>query len=153
VCAMLFTEYVNDPNIDMAKVLKMIMLHDTIEIYSGDTFAYDTVGKETQSEREQEAAEKLFSLLPKDQKCEFHLLWREFEEMQTSEAKYARLVDSFMPLYHNYMTEGQRWKEFGVRKSQVLKRANYIRMGSEVIWEYACDLINESVDKGYLQDD
>ncbi len=152
VCAMLFQEYANDKNLDMCKVLKMIMLHDVIEIYSGDTFAYDTAGRATQAEREKAAADKLFALLPPDQGKEFRALWDEFEEYSTPESKYARLVDTFMPIYHNYITQGLMWQKMGVTKSKVLERNKHIKAGSEVIWNYVCEIVDDAVAKGYLKD-
>lgn len=150
ICAMLFQEYANDKNIDMLKTLKMIMLHDTIEIYSGDTFAYDMVGRATQAEREQKAADKLFSALPEDQSAEFRSLWNEFEEYVTAEAKYAHLADTFMPIYHNYTTKGVKWKELGVSKDMVLNRNSHIQAGSAEIWEYVKNIIEDAAEKGYL---
>jgi len=153
VCAMLFQEYANDKNLDMCKVLKMIMLHDVVEIYAGDTFAYDPVGTETQAEREALAADKLFALLPDDQKKEFRAIWDEFVEYATPESKYAHLVDTFMPIYHNYITQGLKWRELGVTKSKVLNRNSHIKAGSEEIWNFVCEIVDDAVAKGYLRDD
>lgn len=152
VCAMLFHEYANDKKLDMCKTLKMIMLHDIIEIYSGDTFAYDPKRRETQAEREKLAADKLFELLPIDQNNEFRALWDEFEEYITPESKYAHLVDTFMPIYHNYITQGLKWRELGVTKSKVLSRNKHIKAGSEVIWDFVCEIVDDAVAKGYLED-
>jgi putative hydrolase of HD superfamily len=153
VCAMLFLEYADDKSIDMLKVLKMIMLHDTVEIYAGDTFAYDAEAKETQKDRETAAAEKLFGLLPPDQNEEFKALWLEFEDHKTAEAKYARLVDTFMPIYHNYVTQGQKWRELGVTKEKVLARNEpRIRDASADIWDYIQSSVADAADKGYLPD-
>ena len=152
VCAILFQEYANEKNINMCKTLKMILIHDIIEIYSGDTFAYDPIGRETQAEREKLAADKLFALLPTDQNNEFRALWDEFEEYSTPESKYAHLVDTFMPIYHNYMTQGLKWRELGVTKTKVLQRNQHIRAGSEVIWNFVCEIVDDAVTKGYLQD-
>lgn len=114
VCAMLFSEYANEKNLDMLKVLKMIMIHDVVEIDAGDIFAYDDKGHLNKVEREQKAAQRIFGLLPDDQKEEFTNLWDEFEEYQTSEAQYAHLVDTFMPIYHNYSTKGLQWQRLNV---------------------------------------
>jgi len=152
VCAMLFQEYANDRNIDMCKILKMIMLHDIVEIYSGDTFAYDPIGRKTQAEREKLAADKLFAILPIDQNNEFRAIWDEFEKYATPESKYAHLVDTFMPIYHNYMTQGLKWQELGVTKTKVINRNQHIKAGSEVIWNFVCEIVDDAVAKGYLQD-
>lgn len=108
ICAMLFQEYLNEPANNMSRLLQMIMLHDIIEIYSGDTFAYGSVELiSTKKERESAAADRLFSILPEDQAKMFRSLWDEFEEYVTPESKYANLVDNFMPVYHNYITKGK----------------------------------------------
>ena len=151
VCAMLFREYVDAEQIDMFKTLKMILLHDVIEIYAGDTFAYDAVGKTTQAQREYEAADRLFALLPDDQNAEFRALWDEFDAQATDEAKYAHLVDAFMPLLHNYTTEGLKWRELGVKKDMVLERNEIkIEPSSAEIWRYVQNMIEDAVAKGYL---
>lgn len=108
--------------------------------------------RETQKERERLAADKLFALLPTDQNNEFRVLWNEFEEYVTPESKYAHLVDTFMPIYHNYMTQGLKWQELGVTKTKVLQRNQHIRLGSEVIWNFICEIVDDAVAKGYLQD-
>ena len=149
ICAMLFTEYLNEPINDMERLLKMIMLHDVIEIYSGDTFAYgNTAELSSQKDRELSAADKIFSLLPEEQAKEFRSLWDEFEDNITPESKCARLV--FMPVYHNYMTNGQKWLELGVTKDKVLKRCNWIKQGSDELYIFICDIIDDAVKKGYL---
>jgi putative hydrolase of HD superfamily len=150
ICAMLFCEYANDKNIDMSKLLQMIMIHDVIEIYSGDTFAYDEIARLDQNERENRAADKLFSLLPDDQEKIFRNLWNEFEAYETVEAKYAHLVDTFMPIYHNYITKGVKWKELGVTKEKVLSRNKHIQNSSTEIWNFVCWIMDDAVKKGYL---
>jgi putative hydrolase of HD superfamily len=128
VCAMLFTEYLNEPINDMKRLLQMIILHDVIEIYAGDTFAYGTIAElSTQKARELSAADKIFSFLPEEQAREFRSLWDEFESSTTPESKCARLVDTFMPVYHNYMTKGQKWLELGATKEKVLARCKWIK--------------------------
>ena len=151
VCAMLFIEYLNEPINDMGRLLKMIMLHDVIEIYSGDTFAYGNIAElSSQKDRELAAADKLFSLLPEEQTREFRSLWDEFEASDTPEAKCARLVDTFMPVYHNYITKGQKWLELGVTKEKVLVRCKWIKNSSDELYNFICGIINDAVEKGYL---
>lgn len=151
ICAMLFAEYLNNPITDWGKLMRMILLHDVIEIYSGDTFAY---GSEevlsTQSEREKMAADKLFSLLPEDQANEFRALWDEFEDGVSPESNCAHLVDTFMPIYHNYSTGGQKWRELGVTKDKVLRKVEFMKACSIDIYEYVCKIIEDAVNKGYL---
>ena len=152
VAAMLFAEYANEP-VNMLRVLRMALLHDAIEIYSGDTYVYDAPALATQQQRERQAAEQLFGLLPKDQKEEFLTLWEEFEQNRTPEAKFARAMDCFMPMYHNYVTQGKKWKEHGVKHSQVLARAQkYICPGSQALWELEKKMLEDAVRKGYLRE-
>jgi len=151
ICAMLFTEYLDEPVRDMARLLRMILLHDVVEIYAGDTFAYgDAAALNSQHDREQAAAAALFSLLPEDQAREFHALWNEFEACATPEAKCARLADTFMPVYHNYMTQGRKWRELGATQDKVLARCAHIKNGSEELYRFICEMIEDAVEKGYL---
>ena len=153
ICAMLFTEYLNEPVNDMGRLLKMIMLHDVIEIYAGDTFAYGSIAElSSKIDREKAAADKLFAILPADQAKEFRSLWDEFENDVTPESKCAHLVDVFMPVYHNYITKGQKWHEFGVTKDKVLARCEYIKSGSDKIHDFICGVIDDAVQNGYLSE-
>ena len=151
VCAMLFTEYLNEPLTDMVRFFKMVLIHDAVEIYAGDTFAFASADElSSQHDRELVAADKLFPILPEDQANEFRSLWDEFEEQITPEAKCARMVDTFMPVYHNYMTKGAKWRELGATKEKVLKRCENIRNGSDVLYDFICKIIEDAVEKGYL---
>ena len=151
ICAMLFTEYLNEPINDMARLLKMIMLHDLIEIYAGDTFAYGSIAElSSQKDRELAAADRIFALLPEEQAREFRSLWDEFEANTTPESKCARLADTFMPVYHNYMTKGQKWRELGATKDKVLTRCKWIKQGSDELYNFIYTLIEDAVQKGYL---
>jgi len=151
VCALLFQEYLDDPKIDMLKVLKLVLVHDVVDIYAGDTYAYDMAGHETQALRERQAADRLFALLPADQEREFRSLWDEFEEHTTNEAKYAHLLDAFMPLLHNYLTNGAKWQELGATRDKVLQRCrDKVKPCSSEIWNYLNNMIEDAVKKGYL---
>ena len=151
ICAMTFLEYLNEPVNDVGRLLKIIMLHDVIEIYAGDTFAYANIAVlSSQKDREADAADKIFALLPDDQAIEFRLLWEEFEACVTPEAKCARLADTFMPVYHNYLTKGKKWREFGVTKAKVMKRCEQIKNGSDELYDFICGIIDESIKNGYL---
>lgn len=150
VCAVMFSEYSNTCEIDLLKVLKMVLLHDIVEIDAGDTFAYDAKGQGDKKEREIKAAQRLFGLLPKDQGEEFLLLWQEFDDMETPEARFASAIDRFMPIYHNYITKGIKWQEFKITRSMVLERNKSIEMGSKKLWEYVKLIVDDAVDKGYL---
>ena len=150
VCAILFVEYSNEKDLNILKALKMIMIHDIVEIDAGDTFAYDEIGHMDKAEREQKAAKRIFGLLPDDQREEFADLWNEFEEYETAESKYAHLVDTFMPIYHNYKTKGLQWQRLNVTSDKVLTRNRHIQRGSEEIWEYVQGIVKDAVEKGYL---
>lgn len=139
--------------IDTLRVLKMLLVHDIVEIDSGDTYIYDVAGNETKAVREQEAAQRIFGLLPKDQSAELQALWQEFEARETLEAKFAAALDRLMPLLHNYHTQGRSWREHGITKEQVLRLNRHIAADSQSLWDYAEALINDAAAKGYLGND
>ncbi|MFU0799427.1 MAG: HD domain-containing protein [Xylanivirga thermophila] len=151
IMAMLLGEYVDDKDMDFCRVIKMVLVHDLVEIYAGDTFCYDEKAGLDKSEREIRSARKLFGMLPEDQCDEFMELWREFEERSTPEARFGAALDRLQPLYHNYMTKGYTWREHDVDYSKVIERNKYIKDSSEVLWEYAQRMIDDSVEKGYLK--
>lgn len=140
----------SDKPIDVLKVLKMVLIHDIVEIDAGDTFIYDTVKNHTNSEQELMAAKRIFGLLPQEQADEFIAIWQEFEGGITDEAKFAKSMDRFEPLLQNTSNNGGTWKEFNVPYQKVYDKKKAIKEGSTVIWTYAEQLINESVEKGIL---
>ncbi len=148
--AIVFAEYAAEKTIGLARVIKMVLIHDLVEIDAGDTYLYDEEAGRDKAEREQKAAERIFALLPDDQKQEFHALWEEFEVRHTPEAKFAAALDRFQPLLHNYYTQGESWKQHGVSQKQVLPRVQHMQEGAPDFWEYAQQLIQDSVEKGYL---
>lgn len=153
IMTLLLNEYSNE-KIDVMKTMTMLLIHDLVEVYAGDTYAYDEEGKKTQAEREAKAAEKLYGLLPEDQGEYLKSVWLEFEAQETAEAKFARTMDCFQPLILNDATDGKSWKEHGVRKSQVMGRNKSTHAGSEEIWEYAREhLIDKNVANGNITDD
>ena len=133
---MVLSEYANE-DIDVLKTMKIVLIHDLIEIYAGDTYAYDSKGNESKRGRELEAADRLFSILPKDQAEEFRALWDEFEENITPEARFANTMDKIQPLMLNNASEGRSWEEHGVHASQVYGRNEKTHLGSEELWKYA----------------
>ena len=147
----LLKEYANE-EFDVTKAMMMALIHDIVEIDAGDTYAYDTAGLQTQKEREELAAERIFGMLPEDQKTELKALFEEFEACETSEAKFARAMDNFQPLLLNNSNNGRDWKEHGVCKSKVMGRHKNTRFGSEVIGEYSEQIIEENVKKGNIRD-
>jgi len=148
----LLKEYSNE-EIDIAKAMMMALIHDIVEIDAGDTYAYDTKGLETQKEREQRAAQRIFGLLPNDQKSEFRALFEEFEAGESAEARFVKAMDNFQPLLLNNSNGGADWREHKVTKSKVVGRQQTSRLGSEKIWEYTEELINENVKKGNILDE
>ena len=148
----LLADYANE-EIDVLKTMKMILLHDVIEIDAGDTYAYDAAGNETKRERELAAADRIFGLLPEGQGSECRGLWDEFEAMETPEAKFANMLDKIQPLLLNDASDGRSWREHGVKKSQVLARNARVHEGSEELWRYARGLIERNVAKGNLRDE
>ncbi|NWL88978.1 MULTISPECIES: HD domain-containing protein [unclassified Paenibacillus] len=149
--AMVLLEHTPEPP-NLAKVLNMLLIHDIVEIDAGDTFAYDAAGHEDKQEREMKAAERIFGLLPEDQKQELIALWLEFEQRQSQEAKYAVAIDRIQPLLHNYYTGGLSWRKHGVRSSQVLERISDVADIAPSLYELVTGLIRDAVQKGYLQE-
>lgn len=148
--AMMLCEHANEPDLNVMRVIRMVLIHDIVEIDAGDTMLYDLVGREDKEVREQAAADRIFDLLPEDQQDEIRQLWDEFEERETSEALFATALDRLHPLLHNYYTEGATWKKYGITSSQVMEANAHIADGSEILWEFAEELIRSSVAKGYL---
>ena len=136
VMAILMSEYANE-EIDLLHTLSIILVHDLVEIYAGDTYAYDTKGNEDKREREIAAADKLFALLPDDQRDKFRALWDEYEEGVTPEAKFAASMDRIQPLMLNNASGGRSWEEHEVKASQVYGRNAKTAEGSEALWKYA----------------
>ncbi|WP_297955698.1 HD domain-containing protein [uncultured Ruminococcus sp.] len=150
VTAFLFAEYANKA-LDINKVVKMLLLHDVVEIDAGDTYCYDAAGNSTKSEREEKAAERLFGLLPDDQKKEFYGLWREFEDSRTDEARFAAMIDRIQPLLLNYTKDGISWKEHDVYKDQVLGRNTDYFKESDELANLITTVINDAAEKGWLK--
>ena len=147
---LVLAEHANEPNLDVTRVLKMLLIHDLVEIDAGDTFAYDTARMADQHEREARAADRLFGLLPADQGAEFRTLWDEFEARATPEAKFAAACDRFQPMLLNCQTEGAAWRRHGVTSDRVLARNRHIADGASPVWEYAAEMIEAAVAQGHL---
>lgn len=138
-------------DIDLLRVVKMLLIHDIVEIDAGDTFIYDAQKNHTNTDEERLAANRIFGLLPEGQATELIAIWEEFEEGQTHEAKFARAMDRLEPLLQNTSNNGGTWAEFGVSYEKVYAKKQVIQQGSESIWQYAEQLINDSVEKGILK--
>lgn len=147
--AFLLVEHANE-EVDVLRVIKMILIHDLVEIDAGDTYAYDEVGNQTKKVREEAAAERIFGMLPGDQEQELRELWEEFEENETPEALYAHVMDNFQPLALNDSNGGWDWKERGIKKSQILKRNEKTTDGSKAIWECMELMIDKNVKNGSI---
>ena len=141
----------SDVPIDVLKVLKMVLIHDIVEIDAGDTFIYDTKKNHTNTNEERNAANRIFGMLPKEQAEELISIWEEFESGETDEAKFAKSMDRFEPLLQNVSNNGGTWTEFGVNYDKVFEKKKDIKEGSSSLWSYAENLINESVEKGILK--
>ena len=151
IMAYLLREYANE-EVDITKVMLMCLIHDIVEIDAGDTYAYDSEGLATQKEREDRAKERIFSLLPEDQKNELISLFDEFEAYETPESKFAHSMDNFQPLILNNSNEGGDWKEHDVTAAKVYGRQSKTRLGSEKIYEITDQLIQENIRKGNLKE-
>ncbi|MEE1113657.1 MAG: HD domain-containing protein [Eubacterium sp.] len=149
IMAWLLSEYA-EKQIDVAKVMLMVLIHDIVEIDAGDTYAYDAAGKATERERESAAADRIFGLLPEDQGQTLRALWEEFDAYETPEARFAHVCDNFQPLLLNDSNDGGDWKEHGVYRSQVEKRNEKTHTGSEKIWEYMRTILDRNVERGSL---
>jgi putative hydrolase of HD superfamily len=148
--AFILSEHANE-EINILKVIKMVIIHDLVEIDAGDTYAYDEKGNEGKYEREKIAATRIFNILPKDQANELINLWEEFEKKETIESKYAAALDRVQPIILNYISDGKAWIDHGIHKNQVIKRNMHTEEGSKMIWEYIQHIIDRAVDKKYLK--
>ncbi|WP_118974199.1 HD domain-containing protein [Taibaiella koreensis] len=142
--------HANEP-VDVLKVLKMVLIHDIVEIDAGDTFIYDTQKAHENTDEERLAATRIFGILPDDQAQELIAIWEEFEAGETAEARFARSMDRLEPLLQNVSNDGGTWKEFDVDYRKVYEKKEKIRNGSAVLWNYAHGLIEDSVARGILK--
>lgn len=149
--ALVFANYSNE-QIDILKVLKMILIHDIVEIDAGDTFLFDTQKSHDNTEEELEAAKRIFGLLPKEQAEEFIGIWEEFEAFETPEAKFARTIDHFEPILQNDTNDGGTWREFNVPYDTVVKKKNKMNEGASELWKYALGIIDDNKEKGIIKE-
>ena len=139
------------PGTDIARVITMLLVHDIVEIDAGDAFVYDEEARALQPERERSAADRLYGLLPPSQGRSLRALWEEFEARQTPEARFAAALDRLQPLLLNFHTQGKAWRAHGVTSAQVLQVNAHIAQGSQTLWTFAQELINEAVRLEYLK--
>ena len=147
--ALVLAEHANEP-VDLLRTLKLVLVHDIVEVDAGDTYAYDTEGHEDKVERERLAASRIFGLLPVDQAAELSNLWEEFEEQYTPEARFALALDRLMPLLHNYHTGGVTWRENGVTRAQVEERMAPVALGSQALAEAVVAVVERATANGLL---
>lgn len=150
--ALVLVEYA-PAEVDLLRVLKMLLIHDIIEIEAGDTFAFDVAGNVDKAAREQLAADRLFGLLPPDLQAELQGFWAEFERISTPEARFANALDRLQPLLHNYHTQGGTWRRFGITRTQVVERMRPIESGIPQLWPYVLGVIADSCAAGYILPD
>lgn len=149
--AMVLAEYANEA-VNLGKVIRMVLVHDLVEIDAGDTYCYDVEGARDKVQREEKAADRIFGLLPPEQSRELRQLWEEFELGETPEARFAGAVDRFQPVLFNLRTAGRSWEENGICRKQVDGRVAPIALGSIVLWHYITRLLDEAVAQGILKE-
>ena len=148
--AMVLAEYIDEP-VDVGRTIRLVLVHDIIEIDAGDTFAYDLSGYADKAEREERAAGRIFGLLPGDQAAEFRALWDEFEAGRTAEARFANALDRLMPLLHNYLNEGGVWRENGIGADKVRQRMAPVEQVSAELGELVESFVQAAVEHGYIE--
>ena len=149
--AMTLFEYAGFDGVDLNRVIRMAILHDLVEIYAGDTFAYDAKGNEDKEDRERESADKLFSLLPDELATEYRLLWEEFDRMDTPDALYAAAIDRLQPFLNNSLTDGHPWAKHGVFVDKIYERMAPVKTALPELWEFVETVISDSCAKGYIK--
>ena len=150
VMAMVLGEYANE-KVDICKVIKMLLVHDLVEIYAGDTFCYDKKGNESKRERELIAADKIFGMLEEDKAKELRALWDEFEEQKTPEALFAASMDRLQPMLNNYYNKGGTWQKFNVGKEDIYKRIGPLKDSSSELWYFVSHMIEDAYNKGLIK--
>ena len=135
---------------DLLKVIQLLLVHDIVEIDAGDTFVYDTKARESKQLLEEEAAQRIFGLLPNDQANFYLNLWREYESGESPEAHFARGLDRLQPILQNFANQGGTWREHGIKPEQVLERNRHIVHASPFLWEFVQGLVNEAIELGYF---
>lgn len=150
IMSFLLAEHTNEKT-DILKVIKMVLMHDLVEIDAGDTYCYDEKARLDKREREEKCAERISRMLPQEQCNEMFELWEEFERMETPEAKYAAALDRLQPVLLNYTSDGMSWKKHGIYKEQVIERNRNIQNSSKKLWDFVEEVINDGARKGYLK--
>ena len=149
--AIVLEEYAAEP-VNLGRVLAMVTVHDLIEIYAGDTFAFDTAANQDKAQREQAAAEKLFGMLDQEQGHKFRQLWEEFDAMNTADSRFAASLDRIQPFMHNVLTEGHTWKLGSVTKEQVYRRMSPVKTGTPALWPWLESQVASAIEKGWIKE-
>ena len=149
--AIVLEEYAAEP-VNLGRVLAMVTVHDLIEIYAGDTFAFDAAANQDKAQREQAAAEKLFGMLDQEQGHKFRQLWEEFDAMNTADARFAASLDRIQPFMHNVLTEGHTWKLGSVTKEQVYRRMAPVKTGTPALWPWLESQVASAIEKGWIKE-
>lgn len=152
VMALLLQEYAGS-TVDVGRVMRMLLVHDIVEIDAGDTFAFDAAGYMSKAERELAAAERIFGLLPEDQGRELRALWEEFESMTTAEARYANALDRLEPLLQNLHNSGGTWRQYHIDRAAVLRRLAPIQQGMPELWPFVVNAVDAAVQAGYIREE
>lgn len=148
--AVFLSEYAKEP-VDVLQVIKMVLIHDLVEIDAGDTYLYDEAGNGTKAAREQKAAERIFNIIPGDQAEELFQLWQEFEDRKTPESKFANTLDRIQPVLLNDATEGRAWREHDVCIDQIMSKNEYTSQGSDVLWAYIQEVFEKNIENGNIK--
>ena len=148
--AVFLSEYAKEP-VDVLQVIKMVLIHDLVEIDAGDTYLYDEAGNGTKAAREQKAAERIGDILPGDQAEELFQLWQEFEDRKTPESKFANTLDRIQPVLLNDATEGRAWREHDVCIDQIMSKNEYTSQGSDVLWAYIQEVFEKNIENGNIK--
>ena len=151
MCVLVLAEHASEP-IDTLHALKLVLVHDIVEIDAGDVYVYDDAAAATKEALETAAADRIYAILPDDQRDELRSLWEEFEAKETPEARFAGSVDRLAPLLLNHATEGRSWRDHGTTSDRVREVNSRIGLGSETLWAAAQELIDDVVAKGHLAD-
>lgn len=150
IMAIVLAEHANEP-VDISRVVKMVLIHDIVEIDAGDYIVY-TDKKSEKEEKERKASKRIFGILPDEQRKEFISLWSEFEKRETAEAKFAAAIDRLEPLMQNYYNEGDTWLKYDIKFEQIINGNKHMEEGSSVLWELARKMIEECREKGLIND-
>jgi putative hydrolase of HD superfamily len=153
LAALVLAEYAEPPDLDLPRVVKMLLVHDLVEIDAGDTYCYDAEARRGQLARERQAAERVFGQLPADQAAELQAAWEEFEARESPEALFAAALDRLQPVLNNFYSGGAMWRKHGIRRQQVERRIAPLQTGAPVLWRYASGLLAEAVARGILADE